>query len=191
MLKEYQSFLSLSAAAVLKYISCLCCVQTTRTTPLFMGIHYMDGCWTCGWLLTLKFNVTILIYWWFVLHHSFLYCVVQYMQCVFLDLYFSSIFGILIFPDLFCCVWMAYTLVMFMILYWNACQMCGLYVYCSAALYFCDVPLWFCSFLLFPFLPHPLLSPSSPSSCSLRLWNREKLNTGKRRRRLLSRNCTR
>ena len=185
MLKEYWSFSPFQPLLFWK------ASQTTLTTsiPLCSWTPEPPTTWMVVGLVWMIWNSVSQS--WFIngLYCIICFCIVWFnICCVFLDLHFSSIYvhtnvswSVLLRVN-------AYTLVMFVLLYWNACQMCGLYVCCSAALYFYDVPLW----VPFPssFLPHPLLSPLSPSSCSLRLRNREKLNTRKRRRRLLSRNCT-
>ena len=194
MLKEYRSFSPFRPLLCWKTShACVVSKQLGLLTPLFMDtwtIHNMDGCWTCGWSEIQCCNLDLLM----VCTASFVFVLFGpiYAMCFPWFVYTSHQFlYILIFPDLFSCVCM---LTPWLCLYFciempTKCVdcMCVALLLSTSMMYHSG----FCSFLLFPFLPHPLLSPSSPSSCSLRLRNREKLNAGKRRRRLPSRNCTR
>ena len=100
-------FLSLSAAAVLKNISCLWCVQTTRTTHSSVHGHLNPP--LHGWLLDLWMIWNSMLQSWFI---NGLYCIICFVLCDPIHAVFSLIctsrqfMCILMFPDLYCCVWM-------------------------------------------------------------------------------------
>ena len=157
MLKEYRSFSPFRPLLCWKTShACDVSIQLGLLPPVFMGTwtaHYMDGCWTCGWSEIQCYNLDLLMV--CTAPFVFVLCGPIY-ACVFLDLYLSSIFvhtnvswSVLLHVN-------AYTLVMFVLLYWMGVRMCVAILF-SVTLYFRDVPLWVLFLLPLPF-------PSSPSS---------------------------
>ena len=153
MLKEYWSFSPFQPLLFWK------ASQTTLTTsiPLCSWTPEPPTTWMVVGLVWMIWNSVSQS--WFIngLYCIICFCIVWFnICCVFLDLHFSSIYvhtnvswSVLLHVN-------AYTLVMFVLLYWMGVRMCVAILF-SVTLYFRDVPLWVLFLLPLPF-------PSSPSS---------------------------